>query len=124
MQAIEDPRASQLRLAFKGFDGITILQSQANVIETVEQAVTAEVIDLEAEGLAAGRNDLTLFQIDCDLVAFRREAFAEELIDLRFLKNHRQHAVLEAVVEENVGLARRDHGTETVLIQRPRRMLA
>src|SRR5690606_17702153 len=48
----------------------------------------------------------------------------EQRIDLFFLEHDRQQAVLEAVVEEDVGEARRDDGAEAIFFQRPRRVLA
>src|SRR5690606_41961848 len=48
----------------------------------------------------------------------------EQLVDLILFQYDRQQAVLEAVVVEDVGKARRDDGAEAILVQRPRRMFA
>src|SRR5690606_22829356 len=61
---------------------------------------------------------------DGQLVALGGLALLEQFVDLIFLQNDRQQAVLEAVVVEDVGEARCDHGAETVFVQRPGRVLA
>jgi hypothetical protein len=48
----------------------------------------------------------------------------EQPLDQRFVHRDRQHAVLEAIVEENVGKAGRDHHAETVVLQSPNGVLA
>ena len=48
----------------------------------------------------------------------------EELIHVGLIEPDRHHAVLKAVIEEDVGERRRDHGPEAVVGQSPRGMLA
>ena len=102
---------------------IGMLQCQADLVQTVDQAVLAERIDLEAaDHVPVHPLDRLLRQVDDQLEAEEGLDVGEHLIDFRLREPDRQQAVLEAVVEEDVGEARRDHAPESVVVQRPRRM--
>ena len=62
-------------------------------------------------------------QIDGQLVA-PLAGLLKKLLDLVLAQLDRQHAVLEAVVVEDVGEARRDDGPEAVILDRPDGVLA
>ena len=64
------------------------------------------------------------FQIGRQLVAGMAAAPLEQIFDLLFAEHDRQHAVLEAVVVEDVGEAGRDEHAEALVFERPRGMLA
>ena len=78
---------------------------------------------LEGEFLALRPHHDLAFQVDGELVAGKRRDFVEERAHLRFAENDRQEAVLEAIVEEDVGKTGCDHAAKSVLVQRPGRVL-
>src|SRR5690606_29217748 len=66
----EQPGLGLTMLFLEGPDGIGVLQRQADIIQTVEQAVLAERIDLEAVDLAVGAGNRLLLQIHGQLITF------------------------------------------------------
>ncbi|GBH23829.1 hypothetical protein BvRS1_08780 [Burkholderia vietnamiensis] len=99
-------------------------QRQADVVIAVQQTVLAERGDLERILAAVARaHDLRL-EVDRQLIAVERVRVVEQVIDLLLGQHDRQQPVLVAVVEEDVGEARRDDRAEAVLLERPRRVLA
>ena len=122
---VGQPRLRRQVTLFEGTNLVGLAQGQADVVQTVQQAILAKSIDLERihQRAIAGTDDLA-FQIDHETIAWEGAHFIEQVLDLRFGQDDGQQAVLEAVVEKDVGEAWRDHGTEAVLIERPRRMFA
>ncbi len=84
----------------------------------------AERIDVEADDAAIGPTDLLRFEIHRHRRICAPARVVHQLIDLLLRQLDRQDAVLEAVVEENVGEIGSDDATEAEVQQRPRRMLA
>ncbi len=84
----------------------------------------AEGIDLELQHLAVGAGHGLRLEVDAQLVARSSLDLLEQLVDFSVAQDDRQQAVLEAVVEEDVGVAGRDDAAKTVLLQGPRRVLA
>src|SRR4030095_7748829 len=115
-------RALVLRL--ERFDRGRLLQSQADVVETVEEAVLAEGIELEFYAATVGAADLLLLKIDGDDGVGAALGVVHQLVDLALRQLDRQDAVLEAVVVEDVGEAGRDDAADAENEQRPRRMAA
>ena len=60
----EQPGFFTFAAFFKGPDLISMLQGQTDFIEALQQALLAECVDIENEGLAARRRDLLLFQVN------------------------------------------------------------
>src|SRR6478736_4297703 len=122
---LEIPGELRLAPGLEGADLVRMAQREADLVETVHQAVLAERVDVEAHRLRAvdGRDGLA-FQIDDQPESRERRRFVEQLVDLVLAQHYRQKAVLEAVVEENVGERRRDHAAEARVHQRPGRVLA
>src|SRR5689334_5212215 len=116
----------KLRFAprLEGADLVRVAQREADLVETVQQAVLAEIVDVEAEFLraVAGRYRLRL-EID-DQTESGESRVVEQPVDLVLAQHHGQQAVLEAIGEEDVGERRRDHAAEAVVAQRPGRVLA
>ncbi|MNE39609.1 hypothetical protein D3C80_1335710 [compost metagenome] len=83
----------------------------------------AKRIDLETQYFAIWAGHCLRLQVDGQLVARVGFDLLEQFIDFFIAEDDRQQAVLEAVVEENVGVARRDDTAETVLFEGPWRML-
>src|SRR5688572_7380964 len=106
-------------------DLVRVAQREADLVETVQEAMLAELVDVEAERLCAVRGGHGLpVEIDPQLKTGERGGVVEELVDLVLAKHYRQQAVLEAVGEKDVAERRRDHAAEADVHQRPRRVLA
>src|SRR5260221_4339235 len=117
----------KLRLAprLEGADLFRVAQRQADLVETVQKAVLAEGVDVETESLRAVRRRHRLaVEIDGQFETRKGGGIVEELVDLVIAQHHRQHAVLEAVGEEDVAERWRDHTAKAVVDQRPGRVLA
>src|SRR5258706_3825150 len=106
----------------EGADLVRVAQRQADLVEAVQQAVLAELVDLETELLrAVGGGDALRFQVD-DQAESRKRRVVEEIVDLVLAQHHGQQAVLEAVDEEDVAVRRSNERPEAVIAQRPRRV--
>ena len=99
-------------------------QRQADVVQAVEQAVAAERLDLERQRQAVVVGERARFEVGRQLVAGMLGRALEQVVDLLFAEPDRQHAVLEAVVVEDVGEAGGDDHAEAVVLERPRGVLA
>ena len=121
---VEQPRLGSFVLAFKYLDVIHMLQGQANVIQTVQQAMLAEGIHVKTVLLALRRGDGLRLQVDHQTVAFCGLYFLEQCIHLLGGQGDGQNAVLETIVEEDICKAGGDNGAEAVVEQRPWGMLA
>src|SRR6478672_4053079 len=97
-------------------------QGQPDIVQTVQQAMLAEAVDLERVLHAIRSGHGLRRQVDGQRVAIDGLALREQRIDLVGRQHDRQQAVLETVVVENVGEARRDDRAEAVFLQRPWRV--
>lgn len=97
------PRGLNGPLVLEALDLGLHLQSKANVIETVDQAVLAESIDIKVgELVTSGVLDLLVDEIDLDFAAgvgLSGDLGQDGLV----ADDDGQHAVLEGVVEEDIG---------------------
>ena len=80
-----------------------MLQSEADIVQSVEQAVAGEFVDCKSHGETLPIFDTHRLQVDCELVAFDLLRTAHDLSDLFVGEAHGQEAVLQAVVCEDVG---------------------
>src|SRR5690606_16912519 len=119
----EQPGLSVLMLLLERLDRLGVLQSQADVIQAVEQAMLAKGVDLKPILLAVRAGHDLRSQVHSQLVAFGGLGLLKQFITFFFLQEDRQQAVFETVVEEDLGKAGRNDRTETVLSQGPGRML-
>ena len=113
------------RPIFEVRDVVRVAQREPDVVEAVEQPVLREVVELErhVESDRRRRHSLVL-DVDDDLelrVFFDR---FPELRDRVLWRRRDDEAHLPAVVAEDVGEPRRQHGGEAVVHQRPHRVLA
>src|SRR5207248_8035711 len=99
-------------------------EREGDLVETLEQALLAEWIDFEAVHIAGRRDDFLAIEIDSHMRARLVGQLVLERGDLLGRQHDRQQRVLEAIVEENIAEARRDHGAESVIPQRVDRVLA
>ena len=121
---MREPRLFQQPLGLVGLDLVFVPQGQADVVKTVEHAELAECLDFKRPRLAVGLDHDLSFQVHGEFVADTRSDIIKQAVDLSRGQHDGQQAVLETVVEEDVREARGDQRTKTVLIQRPRRVLA
>src|SRR3989344_1465954 len=122
--AVVQPGLLGQALGLVGLDLVGVAQGQADVVKAVEQAVLAEGLDVEGQLGAIALDDDLALEVDGQLVAGEGKDFVEQLIDLLLAQHDGQQAVLEAVVEEDVGKAGRDDGAKAVLVQGPGCVLA
>src|SRR5579864_9303044 len=94
-------------------------ERQANVVKTLEQAIAAEGIDGEGTAQAAIVGDDLVFEIDGEAVALVLLRAREKLVHLLVRQRDRQNPVLEAIVVEDVGVARRENRAEAVIENGP-----
>src|SRR6202030_2483557 len=113
---LEQPRLLGFALLFESTNLIRVLQRKADVVETVQHAMLAKRIDIEAEYAAAvrRRNRLQL-EIDGELESRKSRRLVKQAVDFGFFQHDGQQSVLETVVEENVGKRRRDDRSEPVI---------
>jgi hypothetical protein len=104
--------------SFVGGDVRFVLQGESDVVETIQQAVAHEVVDLKAGREAAIVIDLALLEVDGQLIAILLGA-AHEFSHFVFGERDVEESVLRAVVGEDVGEGWGDHGSEPVIGQRP-----
>src|SRR5579862_7618030 len=100
-----------------------VLQSQSDVVETIQQAVAHEVVDLEVGGESPIVVDPALLEIDGQLIAILLRA-AHEFGHFILGQRDVEKSVLSAVVREDVRERRSDDGAEAIIGQRPDGMLA
>ena len=117
--APRDPWVVLPLLALVLGDAVLLLHGQADVVETVDQTVFPELLDVElAELLAVGRLDHLVGEVDFNLVA--GFGLLEDLVESRLVcDGERKHAVLEGVVEENVSEAGGDDALDAKVEQSP-----
>src|ERR1700682_5547544 len=121
----EEPRLLGFALRLERANLVGVRQRKRNVVEAVQQAVLAELVDVEREhGAAVGRRDGLPLEIDGELESRKRGGVVKQALDLGLRQHDRQKAVLEAVIEKDIGERRRDDGAESVISERPRRVLA
>src|SRR6266545_2470113 len=112
------PSALSLRLVRR--DRLLLRQQEAQLVDAVHEAVLREAVERERCDGPVRQRDRLRPEIDLHLRAGGRH----ELRDRRRLQHDRYEPVLERVVAEDVGDARRDHGPEAVVHERPGGVLA
>ena len=100
------------------------LFGQADVVETVEQAMLAERVYLDTHDFAVGARDRLLFEVDRQHRVGALLGVFHQLVDDVLRQGDRQQAVLEAVGVEDVGKTRRDDAGHAEIHQRPGCVLA
>src|SRR5690606_5738425 len=103
---------------------IHFLQSQPNIIQTIEQTMFAESIYFKREGASSRANHYLLLKVDQQLVSHACFHLIKQGIDFFCIQYDRQNAVLEAIVIENISIAWRNNAAKTIIQERPRRMFA
>src|SRR5215471_10467063 len=120
----ELPRPRQPRLLLIGGDFHILLLRQADVVEAVQQTMLAESINLEMHLVAVRPRDRLSREVDRHHGIGALAGILHQLIDDLFGQGNRQDAVLEAIIIEDVGKARRDDAADAEIEKRPGRVLA
>jgi hypothetical protein len=110
--------------AFEGGDFVGVLKRQCDVIEAVQQAMAAEGLDLEGAIEPVVVAQPAGLEVGGQLVSGILCRAREQLVHCRIVQPDREHAVLEAVVVEDVGETRRDEHAKSVVGKRPGGVLA
>src|SRR6266852_9952 len=118
------PRPHVLGLLLVGFDLAALHHGEPDVVEAVEQAVLAVRVDLELDHAAVRTADFLLREIDAERRIGAAVGVVEQFLQILRRDLDRQHAVLEAVVVEDVAERGRDHAADAEIHERPRRVLA
>src|SRR5690554_1460775 len=119
-----EPRMLGQPFGFEAAYQVGLLQSQADFIKTVNQAMLAEWLDIECQFAIVRCNDHLAFEVDTQFVANKGLRFIEQPRHLQLGQDDRQQTILIAVVEENVGVAGRNDGAKAILRQCPGCVLA
>ncbi len=101
-----------------------MLQDDVDLVLAFEQTLARRAVDREGLVQAEAIAHLAAFEIDLERVAVVLFGAHEDRLDGRFRQRHRQHAVADRVVAEDVGERRRDDDAEAGIEQRPGGMLA
>ena len=101
-------------LSLVGGDVRFVLQGKSDIVETIEEAVAHEVVDLEPGGEALIVVDPALLKVDGELIAILLGA-AHEFRHFVLGQGDVKKAVLGAVVGEDVGERWSDDSAESVV---------
>ena len=103
-------------------DLVGLQLGQADIVEPVEHAVFAVGVDLELDRAAIRPLDFLLFQIDRQSRIGAALGVVEQFFEVFRRDADRQHAILEAVIVENIAERGRDHAADAEIHQRPGRV--
>ena len=119
------PRLCRVVLRLERADRVAVLEREADVVPTIQQALAARCIDVEGKRKAAiGGAHQLLVEVYRQLEAREGGAVVKQAVNLRFRQADHQQAVVERIVVEDVAEGRRDHHTIAVLLQCPWRVFA
>jgi hypothetical protein len=82
-----------------------MIERQADVVQPMVQALLVEGVHVKAKGLATRWRQGLAQQVHLDLQGLGAGGQGEEPIDPGRVKDDRQDAVLEAIVEKDVGVS-------------------
>src|SRR5208337_2303706 len=108
----------------EGGDAVREAQSQADVVKAFEQAFASEGIDLEGEFEPKVICKGLILEVNGQPVSLIVLGPLEQLVQFGIGQCDQEHAILEAIVIEDVGVAGRDNGVEAVIEDRPGSVLA
>ena len=107
----------------RGFVALDLGQLAAQIaelVDPVQQAMARERLDRESDGDAGGQREPRGLEIDVHL----RAGMLEQPGRRRLVHRHRHEPVLQGIAAEDVGDLGADDGANSVVDQRPGRMLA
>jgi hypothetical protein len=109
---------------FVGRDIRFVFESRRDVVESCQEALSAEGVDRKGQRQTMLVAECRGFKVDGELVAGMLPDAGKQIVNLGGVEANRQNAVLEAVVVEDIGEARRDQGAKTIVLQGPRGVFA
>src|SRR5687767_2455296 len=101
-----------------------MLEREANGIQSAVEAVFSKGVDFKMIGSAFRSEHALSSEIHGELIAVMRPDAFEQGLNFRSLQHHRQHAVLKAIVVEDVGEGRGKNAAKALVEQGPGRVLA
>jgi hypothetical protein len=112
------PRPSGGPSGLELFDFCSVLEGESDVVETVDETVSSEVINVERDRtLSVGSVDDLVFEVDFELLSGRGVGVQDLELVLREYK--RQHTILETVVVEDIGKRRCENTSDAKVVERP-----
>src|SRR5437870_10232506 len=112
-----------MRFLIRG-DFTVVGERQSDVVESFEQALLREGIDLEARRPSEPIGNRLRGQVDRELIIVVALDCGENGVRLHGRENDRKDVILEAVIAEDIGERGRDYGLEAEVRQRPYGVLA
>src|SRR4030088_1214331 len=94
---------------FVGSDLRFMLQSETDVVEPIQQAMSDEFIDGKLRAESGVVSHLALFQVNRDVVVVNLAGSAHQFSNFSFGQLDRKKSILRAVVGKDVGKGRRDY---------------
>src|SRR5258708_1337152 len=101
-----------------------VVERQSDIVQSMQEAVTDELIDLEVCQKTLLIANLAVLQVNGEMVSVNFPCPPHGFSDIVFAQDHGQEAVLAAIVGENISKRWRDDGAETKVAKRPHCMLA
>ncbi len=99
-----------------------MLQGEANIIESFQEAIALKIINLECCDKALPVTDGLVPEINRRLVIIDLFRTTHQLRHTSLVESDRQEAVLQAIVCEDVCERRRDDRAKTIIGERPGRV--
>jgi len=109
---------------FVGRNFRIVLQAEADFIQTLQQAVAGEFVNLKCCGEAVAICDGAGFEVNGQRVIWSLTSLARDLCGFCFAQNHRENTVLHAIIREDVCKRGSDNGAEAEICECPNRMLS
>mmetsp|Transcript_48008 Transcript_48008/g.102831 ORF Transcript_48008/g.102831 Transcript_48008/m.102831 type:complete len:366 (+) Transcript_48008:1-1098(+) len=111
------PRELLGALSLELVDHFALLHRQTDVVEAVDEAMLLEGFDLEGDGSTVRSRDFLRGKVNFDLLFSL--CVLHQLADVSLRQSNGEHAVLEAIAEEDVGEAGGDQAPDAHVVDGP-----
>src|SRR5579883_2022370 len=115
----EDPGGHLFALLLIRLDLIAVAQRPTDIVQSLEQGLLAERINFEVDRASRGSRDGLGCQIHTQRIALISLDLREQLAHSFMGERNGQEAVIEAIVIEDIGEARRDEHAEAIVANGP-----
>src|SRR5258708_31552062 len=119
-----DPRPRLAVACLECGDLCFVMQGLADLVEPFQQSLAPCLRNGERDDTALRRLNDAAVEIDGEDRVVGRLKEAQEFLNIAFRQDHREQAILERVLEEDVAETRRDDAAYTEALQCPDRALA